>query len=322
MKKLVAALIISVMMFASFANAAWEDEYADDLMLDELSPFSDVSESHQNRRAINHSYQFGIIEGYPDGTFGPDREINRAELTKIIVANSFEEGESPDSNTYKNCFDDVTTEWYAPYICYAYEQGWVQGYEDGTFKPGNPINRVEAMKIILEVGLPADQWPDPSVAEMSIPLPVDIVEGQWYEGYARLAIVKELVDGQHVTQDNAGNLYYYPGDPMTRKEVVEMLWRMSIWVVQRMSYAEATAELGCFIQANPDLETSSEQVKEAYVYQIYELYGFDSDEEIAEAQIRYDEDSVANSLMETYIIEKCGEGVEYDNWLRDEQGVG
>jgi len=318
MKKLVAALIISVMTFASLANAAWEDGYADDLMLDELQPFSDVSANHPNKRSINHSYQVGIIEGYPDGTFGPDREINRAELTKIVVSDSFEEGESPDPNIYRNCFDDVTTEWFAPYICYAYEQGWVQGYEDGTFKPGNPINRVEAMKIILEVGLPSDQWPDPSDAEMAIPLPVDIVPGQWYEGYARMAIVKELVDGQHVTQDTQGNLYYYPGDPMTRKEVVEMLWRMIIWVVQRMSYAEAIAEIGCFSVANPDLEAAGSEAMDPYVIQIFEMYGFDEDEAAA-ALARYDQDNVAEALSQTYAAEKCGEGVEYDNWLREDE---
>lgn len=44
-----------------------------------------------------------------------------------------------DENLYENCFEDVEDEWFAPYVCYAKEKGWVTGYPDGTFKPENNV---------------------------------------------------------------------------------------------------------------------------------------------------------------------------------------
>lgn len=312
MKKFFSVALIVVFAFAGTANAGFVDDYAADLMLDELNPFNDVGETHLNRRAINHSYQYGIIEGYPDGTFGPDRPINRAELIKVMVYQILE-GE-PDPQTYRNCFSDVNEEWFAPYVCYALEQGWVQGYEDGTYRPGNPVNRVEALKIIMNIAIPEDQWPDPTDADMSVEMPVDIIEGQWYVGYARMAIVKELVDGQHVTQDSQGRVYYYPSDNMTRKEVVEMLWRITVWIVQRDFYAQAMAELGCAQIENPDMENYTDEEKNIATYKVFEIYGFDQPE--ADAAIGdYFYDTVGDSKIEYYAAEKCGPGVEYDNWI-------
>lgn len=313
MKKILSTAIILVMAFAATANASFVDGYAEDQGLDELNPFSDISNSHPNKRAINNAWLYEFIEGYPDGTFGPDRPINRAEIVKIMIAEELE-GEIPDANVYNNCFSDVTTEWFAPYICYALEQGYIAGYEDGTYRPANPVNRVEAIKIILEVGLDASEWPDPTDADKAIELPVDIEEGQWYEGYARMAIVKGLVDGEHVTQDSQGQLYYYPGENMTRKEVVEMVWRIVIWVVERMTYAEATAELGCLQVANPETENYTEDQINTLFYKIFEYYGFDPTE-AEEATTKYYYDTVGDTHLERLAGEKCGPGVEYDNWL-------
>jgi hypothetical protein len=314
MKRIVSAAVIAVMAFATSAQAAFLDDFAYDHMLDEATPFDDVNVGHPNQRAVNFTYQEGIIEGYPDGTFKPDQGINRAELAKIMVYGSLDG--QPDAEVYNNCFSDVTTEWYAPYVCYAQEQGWVQGYPDGTYKPAQNVNRVEALKIIMNVAIPEDEWPDPTDADFAVEMPADLDMNQWYSGYARMAIVKGLVDGQHVTQDEQGNVYYYPANDMSRKEVVEMLWRLTVWMVERMTYAEAMAELACFQQANPDLENASEQEQNAYVYEIFELYGFDQ-QAADEAIIKFDQDSVANRYIEEFATEKCGPGIEYDNWIRD-----
>lgn len=303
MKKILSAAIIMIMAFAATASANFVDGYAEELMLDEPTSFADIALDHPNKRAINQSYQFGIIEGYEDGTFGPDRPINRAELIKVMVIRYFDKnGIGPDVSLYHDCFKDVNQQWYAPYICYAYEQEWVEGYEDGTFKPANPVNRVEALKIILEIGLPSSEWPDPTDQDSAVELPVDIETGQWYEDYARMAIVKDLVDGQHVTQDSQGRDYYYPGDNMTRKEVVEMLWRIFIWVVERDTYGQAIAEIGCVQVANPEMEN----------YTVFEVYGFDQADTDRVIE-KYFYDTVGDSKIEYYAAEKCGPGVEYDN---------
>jgi len=104
--------------------------------------FSDVSVHHTNTAAIEYVQEQGIVRGYPDGTFGPSRSINRAEFTKIIIESLY------DSPSGTNCFPDVGTEWFAEYVCYAKTLGIIGGYPDGTFQPGRPVQFAEAAKII------------------------------------------------------------------------------------------------------------------------------------------------------------------------------
>ena len=107
--------------------------------------FSDVSGS-PNAIAIQYLSDKGVIGGYPDGTFRPRNTVNRAELAKFLVGGT---GATPSVSQYNNCFPDVTTEWFAPFVCYAKAQGWVAGYSDGTFRPSNTVNTAEAIKMIV-----------------------------------------------------------------------------------------------------------------------------------------------------------------------------
>ena len=85
--------------------------------------FPDI-EGHQYRESIEFLSNRGVVQGYPNGTFGPDRPINRAEIMKIIV----EASTSGDIGNETNCFPDVHSEWFAKYICYAKDHNIVQGY--------------------------------------------------------------------------------------------------------------------------------------------------------------------------------------------------
>lgn len=115
---------------------------------DNTTPFADVSEAYKNNEAIIALYNQGVIGGYDDGTFKPNKTVNRAELLKILIG--AKEIVIP-VNEYNYCFEDVKNEWFAPYVCYAKEQGWIQGYEDNTFKPAQIVNKVESFKMLLEI---------------------------------------------------------------------------------------------------------------------------------------------------------------------------
>jgi len=141
--------------------------------------FSDVQSSHDNFEAINHIQNEGIISGYSDGTYKPDKTINRAEFTKIVIGAKFDEATingcieqnvSPQMNTI--FFPDVVrSDWFAPYICVAKMNNIIKGYSDGTFKPNNEINFSEAAKIIsVTFGLQevtADPWYKPYVENLA-----------------------------------------------------------------------------------------------------------------------------------------------------------
>lgn len=110
-------------------------------------PFSDT-EGYQYEEAIRWLKDNGVISGYSDGTYKPYAEINRAEFTKIIVG-----GFNYTVSHMSNCFPDVKQEWFADYVCTAKADGIINGNADGKFKPGNFINTVEAVKIILETAI-------------------------------------------------------------------------------------------------------------------------------------------------------------------------
>ena len=112
--------------------------------------FSDVTNLHRNYDAISFLENRQIIAGFSDGTFRPDLKINRAELVKIIV-----ESNDLDFVEESKCFTDVKgDEWYVKYVCTAKNYGWLRGYDDGSFKPSQNINRAEAIKIISK----AENW--------------------------------------------------------------------------------------------------------------------------------------------------------------------
>lgn len=164
--------------------------------------FNDVAESDVNFEAIDFLREEGIVSGYPDGSFAPNRVLNRAELTKIVV-----ESLNRDVSNDENCFPDLEEgSWYSRYVCTAKELGLVQGYPDGTFKPSQSINRAEAIKIILEAeGLDifeSESYPD-------------IEGGEWYAGYVGTAYslnylpyAGEFNASEKVIRRNFSEIYY------------------------------------------------------------------------------------------------------------------
>lgn len=121
-----------------------------------LAAFSDVPGSHPYRSSIDFVQQEGIVSGYSDGTYQPERILNRAEFTKIIIESRF------DENTINSCvnrggfyekalFTDVEPGvWFEKYVCVAKKEGIIQGYSDGTFRPIQTIIFAEAAKIATE----------------------------------------------------------------------------------------------------------------------------------------------------------------------------
>jgi hypothetical protein len=274
--------------------------------------YSDLSNGHVNFTAVAFLSEKGAIGGYDDGTFRPEGKINRAELTKMVIAMMLGTPDAEDLAQYKNCFPDVNEEWFAPYVCLAKEQGWIAGYPDNTFKPSQDVSRVEAIKIIINVMVTEGLMPNPTDAELSLPMPADADMEQWYGGYLRFAIVKELLDGEHVTGDENA-FYYKPGEPMTRKEVAEMIYRVYVYMLERMEYAEIIADNACFRVNNPDMtddEIAEQWEKESLTPMGYTMADADN------LTATYTEDDVMDDLITDLAKYNCGdkESVDMTKW--------
>ncbi|MCL6450227.1 MAG: S8 family serine peptidase [Acetobacteraceae bacterium] len=116
----------------------------------------------------------GIVRGFPDGRFGPDLAVTRAQITQMLVlalgagddAAAWGRGPSP--------FPDLGPgHWCRGFAGAARELGLVQGYPDKSFRPDRPVVRAEAAVMLaraLEAGLPR-AGPPASAAGAGIGLP-------------------------------------------------------------------------------------------------------------------------------------------------------
>lgn len=104
--------------------------------------FKDLSNTRWSATAISYMNDLGLIKGYPDGTFKPEKSITRAEFAAMATrfANLFGGG-------LQGFVDVPYTHWANDVIAKAASAGWVSGYPDGTFKPENKITRAEVVSI-------------------------------------------------------------------------------------------------------------------------------------------------------------------------------
>ena len=107
--------------------------------------FTDVSNDAWYCSAVSTLSAMGIISGYPDATFRPNASITRAEFAAIATRFDVNGDKTPAS------FNDIADHWAKDEIAVAANNGWVNGYEDGSFRPQNKITRAETMSLVNRV---------------------------------------------------------------------------------------------------------------------------------------------------------------------------
>jgi len=184
--------------------------------------FGDVQKGHPNYDAIKYLEEYNIIGGYNDGTFKPEKTVNRVEALKMLMlAFNIEAGpggELPFADTEDNA-------WYASTLSTAVDQGIVKGYADMTFKPGSTVNKAEYLKMLfLTNGI------KPNTNLSANPYD-DVPKDSWYAPYAYLTNKRNLLDvnNNRLEADNG----------MTRGDVAETIYRM-IYVMENdlLTYAK------------------------------------------------------------------------------------
>lgn len=122
------------------------DEPGTDDIVREPIDFTDVDKDSEYFEYINSMVEYGIINGYPDGTFKPDNKLTRAQFVKILLPFADITEEAYET---KASFKDVSEEhWAFKEISAASLTGIISGYSDGTFKPDNSITRAQAATIL------------------------------------------------------------------------------------------------------------------------------------------------------------------------------
>ncbi|WP_346234698.1 S-layer homology domain-containing protein [Lysinibacillus telephonicus] len=161
--------------------------------------FKDVKTTSDYYEYVNELFERGFVSGYPDGSYKPNGLLTRAHAAKILALNL-----GLDVTTdYQISFSDVSKgDWYYPYIAALRENGIIDGFEDGTFRPNTPITRNQMAKILVNgYGLQPTS---------TITLPFeDISSSHWAAPYIQTLFDLGVTIGQTDTS-------YGGGDTVTR----------------------------------------------------------------------------------------------------------
>ena len=163
-----------------------------------------------NRKAaeLNRTDHFAFLVGYTDGTFGPKRDMTRAEVTTMFARLLTEQIEA--DKTYSNTFSDVPKGyWAANYIGYMQQFGIITGYSDGSFRPDAPVTRAEFAAI-------ASRFEKLTEGSKSF---TDVPNTHWAARYINFAATRGWVTGY---SDGT----FKPENPITRAEVAAVTCRL------------------------------------------------------------------------------------------------
>lgn len=157
---------------------------------------------------LNRTDHFAFLVGYTDGTFGPERNMTRAEVTTMFARLLTEQIEA--DKTYSNTFSDVPKGyWAANYIGYMQQFGIITGYSDGSFRPDAPVTRAEFAAI-------ASRFEKLTEGSKSF---ADVPDTYWAARYINFAATRGWVTGY---SDGT----FKPENTITRAEVAAVTCRL------------------------------------------------------------------------------------------------
>jgi hypothetical protein len=174
-----------------------------------FDPFTDTPMTHWAIDPIALSVTLGLVKGYPDNSFKPEKDITRAELVTLLVRSMpVTLAESVPATGFK---DVPSKHWAAKYIAYGSYKQLITGYPDGTFKPNKVLSRAEGVTILARYAELIEE--EKAVS----PFP-DLKPDFWANKY--IALAKEVGMLEYLRGKN-----FEPSRPFSRAEACEVLYR-------------------------------------------------------------------------------------------------
>lgn len=192
LSKILAVLITVSMLFSivTITNAA---------------EFSDVSSENRYYDSIKILSGLGIINGYEDGTFGPDKDVTRAEFATMLMRAMASAGIGSSDPAGTPFTDLGDASWAIGDVRTAYDLGIINGMTATTFEPNSNVTYEQALKMIvcaLNYGGQAEA------------IQVSASGQPWYYGYLQTARTLSLTDGIKVLE----------GSPAKRAQIAQMIY--------------------------------------------------------------------------------------------------
>ncbi len=183
--------------------------------LSQENRFWDVDNDTWFAEHVEKMDRMNIMSGYNNNEFRPGQNITRAEFIKSVMATWEQLGYTLLTDTGSPFSDVPSYRWYTPYVNTAHQLGLVEGYEDGTFRPDQPITRAEAAVIIANLldDLLVSTG-SPRVMQFN-----DVQTEDWFKDEVQKAFNADLVTGKN-------NFTFAPHDNLTRAETATLLSRL------------------------------------------------------------------------------------------------
>jgi len=133
---------------------------------------------HWASGSIMDLVELGVIQGYPDNSFRPDKKITRAEFVTLIIKALHLQG-SADKG-----FADTTTHWAQDAISTVAGLGIVNGYSDNTFGPDELVTREQMATMVVRAAQIADSDSN-----------ISFSDGAEISSWARSALAAAITNG-------------------------------------------------------------------------------------------------------------------------------
>ncbi|MFC5604812.1 S-layer homology domain-containing protein [Sporosarcina koreensis] len=211
-----------------------------------VTSFKDVGKESEHHDAIINLAERGIIQGFGDGTFRPGAELTRAQASKILALSL-----GLNTTNVKNPgFKDVNEkQWHYGYVVALANAGYINGFDDGTFRPDAKMTRAEISKILdLSYKLPLE-------AKLDNPF-VDVSNSAWYADH-----IRSLVENK-VTKGRTANTYE-PNANVTRAQIASFVVRSENFEKVAQIVDETKAKIRSVVLENGIVEKDGKKVAEA-----------------------------------------------------------
>ncbi len=114
--------------------------------------FTDVAPDSVLYKSVEDLAELDILSGYNDGTIQPENSITRAEFAELAAKALPQAGNVDTGAEAGSIFVDVDSDFWASHsIELMAQMGYIDGYDDKTFRPDNDITGNEAVEIIMEM---------------------------------------------------------------------------------------------------------------------------------------------------------------------------
>jgi len=155
---------------------------------------------------------FAFMQGYPEGTFGPQRNMTRAEAV-VMFSRIITEKMHETTDYYRSYYypDVLQGDWFANQVCFMYSKGVLADYSrDGLFRPDDPVTRAEFATLAAHFA---------NLEIVTTNKFSDVPASHWAVKYINSAEAKGWINGY---PDGT----FKPEDYINRAEVVTLVGRM------------------------------------------------------------------------------------------------